>query len=148
MNKSIPLILLILFCNHAYTDILKVPKNAIEVSCRQEFRDIDTRFDQYFLMRVDSNTRTLLGPATTHLVLGENWVRSALVYVKIGNEVRRLVSTVMFFPDNNGAISGLEGYRYGSFGTNSGYGVFIEHPNKDSLDNAIFDEVLGCFILN
>ena len=122
--------------------------HAIYPDCRQEFRDIDTRFYQYFVMQLDSNTTTLLGPTSTNMILGENWVRSAIVYVKIGNEVRRLVSTVMFFPDNNGAISGLEGYRYGSFGTGSGYGVFIEHPNKDSLDNAIFDEILGCFILN
>lgn len=152
MKKFIYIVVVFLTLNAAQADTLKVPPNAIETSCLQEFKNLDTRFYQYFILRLDNTTREKLGPPNSEgmigMLLGEYWKRTGLVYVKVGNEIKRLVSDVAFFPENDGAVSGMEGYRYGTAGTLGGYGVFLEYPDKESLNNAIFDEILGCFILN
>lgn len=44
------------------------------------------------------------------------------------------------------SISGRGGYRYGSIGTFAGNGVFIEYICADKLGNAMFDELVGCYI--
>lgn len=127
-------------------DIIRVPENAIQVECRQEFKDLQTSFYQYILISIDKDLGEGLGinlvdPFTS-------WSGSALVYLKNESGIRRIVNKVDFFQDGQGGyISGLEGYRYGSFGVLGNNGIFVEYETREDLGDAIFDSVQGCYIL-
>lgn len=125
---------------------LPVPDNAIQVECRQEFKDLQTRFYQYILITFDNDIAEVLEVNLADQF--SSWSGSALVYLQNENDIRRLVNKVDFFQDGNGAyISGMEGYRYGSLGVGSNNGIFVEYETREELGNAIFDRILGCYIL-
>jgi hypothetical protein len=147
-------IFLMSFVTSVHAESISVPPHAAVVECRQEFKSVAGRFYQYIIMEADPEvTQTFGSPSSDGLaavILGENWVRTGVVYLRMGGGVERLVNTVMFFPNRNGdggSISGREGYRYGSIGTLAGNGVFIEYGTDDEMVNAMFDEIVGCYVL-
>jgi hypothetical protein len=144
---ALPVVMLSVFSGSINAETtLRVPDNAIQVDCKQEFKDLENRFYQYILIFIDAELGETLQinlPDPT-----SSWSGSALVYLENEQGVQRLVNKVDFFQDGNGGyISGLEGYRYGSFGVGSNNGVFITYETREELGDAIFDKILGCFIL-